>query len=51
MPNTCKLLPKWRNFAKSGHTGRDEQSFGSDDITPLVNQLSNWDQSYKDFTA
>ena len=21
-PNTCKILPKWRNFAKSGHTGR-----------------------------
>ena len=20
-PKTCKLLPKWRNFAKSGHTG------------------------------
>ena len=21
LPRTCKLLPKWRNFAKSGHTG------------------------------
>ena len=20
LPKTCKLLPKWRNFAKSGHT-------------------------------
>ena len=20
MPKTCKVLPKWRNFAKSGHT-------------------------------
>ena len=25
MPNTCKLLPKWQNFAKSGHTGEDEK--------------------------
>ena len=21
MPKTLKVLPKWRNFAKSGHTG------------------------------
>ena len=21
MPKTVKILPKWRNFAKSGHTG------------------------------
>ena len=32
MPKTCKLLPKWRNFAKSGHTDceaneREEISF------------------------
>ena len=23
-PKTLKLLPKWRNFAKSGHTAREE---------------------------
>ena len=22
LPETCKLWPKWRNFAKSGHTER-----------------------------
>ena len=21
LPKTCEILPKWRNFAKSGHTG------------------------------
>ena len=26
LPKTCKLLPKWRNFAKSGHTGGRAQS-------------------------
>ena len=25
MPNTLKILPKWRNFAKSGHTVEETQ--------------------------
>ena len=27
MPKTCKLLTKWRNFAKSGHTGTNTSVF------------------------
>ena len=27
LPKTCKFLPKWRNFAKSGHTGCDKKVF------------------------
>ena len=25
-PKTCRILPNWRNFAKSGHTGTPKQS-------------------------
>ena len=27
MPKTFKILPKWRNFIKSGQTARRPQSF------------------------
>ena len=25
LPKACKILPKWRNFAKSGHTADDNE--------------------------
>ena len=27
LPKTSKILPNWRNFDKSGHTGRDTRFF------------------------
>ena len=34
LPKTRKLLPKWQNFAKSGHTGRDDKksNYGENEI-------------------
>ena len=27
LPKTCKFLPKWSNFATSGHTGQEGPKF------------------------
>ena len=27
IPKDIKILPEWRNFAKSGHTDRDQNYF------------------------
>ena len=27
MPKTCKIMPKWGKFAKSGHTDHDTNRF------------------------
>ena len=51
LPRTCKLLPKWRNFAKSGHTawGCDTVSRQTLVRTPYITYLylsllCNWAQ-------
>ena len=31
LSKTFDFLPKWRNFAKSGHTGRDAKTADNDD--------------------
>ena len=41
-PRLLNILPKWRKFAKSGHTGRDEG--GEENFLPiqLASQKFNW---------
>ena len=48
-PNTCKLLPKWQNFAKSGHTGYESHNlvtnfFETGRMSPADNLQQGWTQ-------
>ena len=35
LPNTFKILPKWQNFAISGHTGLQHHSLSASDVFHL----------------
>ena len=38
-PKTCRILPKWQNFAKSGHTGQGSKGIkGVGVIIDFVNR-------------
>ena len=38
MPKACKLLPKGRNLAKSGHTDSVEDCIGNDNSNQEIDQ-------------
>ena len=38
LPNTHKRLPKWRNFAKSGHTGGEKYQKSPTDVRLIDNE-------------
>ena len=41
-PNTCKILPKWRNFAKSCHTVTNHVYFIASCSCVLVEKFTHW---------
>ena len=39
LPKTFKIVPKWRNFAKSGHTGWIDVALSNVDGPKIVNKM------------